>query len=170
MASARSIAMRAEFDQAFATPAADTVASTTDLLAVRVGGDAFALRLSDIAGLHVNLPVVPIPTPAQHLLGIAAIRGVMAPVYDLAGLLGYSPAPTTRWVVMVKAPQMIGLALESFEAQVRVSDLLLNLNIPDPTGRPRVTAHAQGAVQTAGALRPILQVSTLIASLQESLP
>ena len=63
-----------------------------DFLAIRVGADPYTFRLSEIAGLHVGVKIVPVPSPAVQLLGMVAIRGMLAPIYDLAALLHYPPA------------------------------------------------------------------------------
>ena len=163
---ARLATLRQSFDVTFARPASSTVDATVDLLAIRVGGDAYALRLSEIAGLHVGLHVVALPNPAPHLVGIAAIRGVMAPIYDLAGLLGYPPAASCRWIAMARASSPVGLALECFEAHLRVRDAFVSINAQDKGAR--ADRHARDAVQANGTLRPILQVGALIQSVEEN--
>lgn len=157
--------MRRSFDESFALPTSTRVDSVEDLLAVRVSGDAYALRLSEIAGLHVDLRIAPLPGAAAHLLGIAAIRGVMAPVYDLAGLLGYPPAVSSRWVALVRTPHLVGLALEYFEAHLRIRQESVSAKAPED--RSRASRYSRDAVKSDGGLRPILQVSTLIQSLRE---
>jgi purine-binding chemotaxis protein CheW len=87
------------------------------LLAIRVGADPYALRLSEIVGLHADVKIVPVPSPVAQLLGIVGLRGMMAPVYDLAALLGYPPAASPRWMVLAGASQSMGLAFDAFEAQ-----------------------------------------------------
>jgi chemotaxis signal transduction protein len=165
-ASTRRATMRQLFDSAFARPVTAVTESFADLLAVRVGGDPYALRLRDITGLHVDLDIVPVPSPAQHLLGIAALRGTMAPVYDLAGLLGYPPARRSRWIVMTGSEHSVGLAFESFDAHVRVSETQMDSKAPIES--PQARAFAHGVVDAAAALRPILQIAVLIQSIGES--
>src|ERR1700675_3898235 len=105
--------LRRHFDEAFAAPTSPIAEPLEDLLAIRVGSDPYALRLSEIAGLHVGVKIVPIPSPAAQLLGIVGIRGVMAPIYDLAALLGYPPAASPRWIALARAAQPVGFAFES---------------------------------------------------------
>jgi len=159
----RATAMRRSFDGAFALPVGDAVEASADFLAVRIGGDAYAIRLSEIAGLHVDLNVVPVPGPAPHLLGIAAIRGAMAPLYSLAGLLGYPQAANARWIAIIKTPHFLGLAIDAVEAHARVADSQQQFN--DRADGPRARRHVLGAVQAAGAIRPILHISQLIQSI-----
>jgi chemotaxis signal transduction protein len=162
----RCVELRRSFDHAFAQPVVIATATLVDLLAVRVGGDPYALRLSDIAGLQVNLHVVPLPGPAPHLLGIAAIRDVMAPIYDLAGLLGYPPPPSCRWIAMVRTSTPVGLAIERFEAHLRVADTFVSIKASE--NGIALNRLARDAVQAGGVLRPILQVTDLVRSLEET--
>src|ERR1700722_17800966 len=103
-----------------------------DLLAIRVGSDPYALRSSEIAGLHVGVEIVPVPSPVAQLLGIAAIRGIMAPIYDLAALLRYPPAANPRWLIFARAAQPVGLAFEGFEQHLQASQsVIANCNGED---------------------------------------
>ena len=118
---ATATALRRLFDASFAAPAALISQRLEDLLAIRVGSDPYAFRTSEIARLHVGVKIVPVPSPVAQLLGIAAIRGMMAPIYDLAALLHYPPAANPRWFVFARAPQPVGLAFETFESHLQAS-------------------------------------------------
>jgi chemotaxis signal transduction protein len=155
-------ALRRLFDESFAAPAAATTERLEDLLAIRVGSDPYALRASEIAGLHVGLKIVPVPSPAVQLLGIVGIRGIMAPIYDLAALLRYPPAPNPRWFVFARGPRPVGFAFETFESHLQVSQSsLANGNGEDAgTGAPR--QHMRGTVRAAGTLRPVIHWTSLV--------
>ena len=99
---ATAAALRRLFDESFAAPAASMTQRLEDLLAIRVGTDPYALRLSEIAGLHVGVRIVPVPSPAAQLLGIVGIRGMMSPVYDLAALLRYPSGKAARQVAFAR--------------------------------------------------------------------
>ena len=140
--------LRRLFDASFAVPVEARADRATHLLAIRVGGDPYALRLSEITALQPDLKVIPIPTPAAQLLGIAALRGMMTPIYDLAALLGYSRAPNPRWIVFARAPQPVGLAFEAFESHLQVSE------------------DAQETVRAAGVLRPLIHMASVLTTLK----
>ena len=92
-------ALRREFDSGFATePAART--QRVDLLALRVGGGPFAVRVSELAGVVPFHAVAPLPCDDRAMLGIAAVRGAALPVYDLATLLGREASASTRWMLL----------------------------------------------------------------------
>jgi chemotaxis signal transduction protein len=155
--------LRRHFDEGFAAPAASRFERLEDLLAIRVGSDPFALRLSEIAGLHVGVKIVPVPSPTTLLLGIVGIRGVMAPIYDLAALLRYPPAAKSRWFVFARAPQPVGFAFESFESHLQVSPASLTSGNDDDAGTGGIGQHVRGTVRAAGALRPIIHLASVLA-------
>ncbi len=67
----------------FAEAPRGDVETTCDLLTIRVGGDAYALRLAEVGGLFVDRVVTPLPTLVPELVGIAGFRAALVPVYDL---------------------------------------------------------------------------------------
>jgi chemotaxis signal transduction protein len=159
---ATATALRRHFDESFAAPAA-TPEPVEDFLAIRVGSDPFALRLSEIAGLHVGVKIVPVPSPTAPLLGIVGIRGTMAPIYDLAALLRYPPAASSRWFVLARAPQPVGFAFEIFESHLLVSRASLADSGGEDAGMGGTGRHTRGAVLAAGALRPIIRLASVLA-------
>jgi len=149
--------LREAFDESFAHASKTGTSRFEDYLAVRVGGDPHAIHLTEIASLFRDRKVVPIISEAPHLLGIASFRGVMAPVYDLAGLLGYSAAKTFRWLVMARVPAPIALALDLFEAHLRVPRDSQSPPADDDTGRK----HIRGAIDT-DIVRPIIHIASVL--------
>jgi chemotaxis signal transduction protein len=138
-------ALRRAFDESFAAPPTSSNERLEGLLAIRLGLDPFALRLSEVVGIIAEPRIVPVPSPMPLLLGIIGRRGVMAPVYDLAAALNYPPAVNVRWMVMVGKTQSVGLGFETFEAHVQVP-----------------CSDMQGTVRAAGALRPVINVMSLL--------
>ena len=153
-------ALRRLFDGSFATPAALITEHLEDFLAIRVGSDPYAFRLSEIAGLHVGVRIVPVPSPAAQLLGIVGIRGMMAPIYDLAALLRYPPAITSRWFVIARAPQPVGFAFEAFESHLK-SQASLGCSTAEnaSTGAGELT---RGTVRAAGMQCPIIHLASIL--------
>ena len=143
------VALRRLFDDTFTVPAEMRADCSEDLLAIRVGSNPYALRLSEIAGLHADLKIVPVPTPAAQLLGIVGIRGTMAPIYDLAALLGYPPITGPRWIAFARAQQSVGFAFETFESHLRVAQ-----------------TSSDGSVRAAGLIRPIIHMASVVAMLK----
>jgi chemotaxis signal transduction protein len=155
-------ALRRLFDESFAARAASISERLEGLLAIRVGSDPYALRLSEIAGLHVGVKIVPVPSPAAQLLGIVGIRGTMAPIYDLAALLRYPPAANPRWLIFARGPQPVGLAFGTFESHLQVSQSSLANSNDEDAGKGVIVQHMRGTVRAAGALRPIIHLASVL--------
>ncbi len=107
--------MRQAFDAAFVVAMRPSARGEEHVLAVRVAGDPYALRIRDVAGLDAGRTVVPLPTQVPALLGLAGVRGTLVPVYSLAELLGYGRGPDERWLVLSRAAAPIALAFDRFE-------------------------------------------------------
>lgn len=143
-------ALRRRFDEGFACAFGSSPERLEDLLAIRVGADPHALRLSQIAGLSAGLTIAPVPSPVGSLLGIVGVRGTMAPIYDLGMLLGYPPVADARWTVFVRTPQTVGFAFQTFESHLQVL----------------ASSVAGETVRAAGALRPIIDMPSVVAMLK----
>jgi purine-binding chemotaxis protein CheW len=125
--------LRREFDEAFArAPSLPGVAGGAhNMLAVRVGGEPFAIPVAQIEGMFADRRVVPLPTPLPELLGVANFRGRVAPVYDLAAfLLGSAARGPLRWLVLVRGRAAFGLAFDAFEGQLSVPPESLSTGAP----------------------------------------
>jgi purine-binding chemotaxis protein CheW len=155
--------MREAFDRSFAEAPAVGQAAAEKFLAVRLGGDAYALRVSEIAGLFVDRQVTPVPTPSPSLLGLAAFRGVTAPVYDLAMLLGYAGTTSPRWLVLVRAAFTVGLALERFEGHLSGSPV----DGAEASGDAR---PVRGVIGSGELARPIIQVASVLEAISRWRP
>jgi purine-binding chemotaxis protein CheW len=163
--------LRREFDAAFALAPQDEAARRENLLAIRVAGDGYALRVAQIAGLFADKAVTPLPTPVSELKGLAGFRGRSAPVYDLAALLGYPKAGKTRWLALARGVGPLALAFDDFESHfavaadaqageiVRSSGATLKLNA---VLRPQVF----DAVRYQGTMRPIVDLDAIIESIR----
>ena len=109
--------LRSAFDESFAAPAASREHHES-VIQVRVGSEVFAIRTGHITGLVKSRKVVPLPSRIPELLGLAALRGSLIPVYDLAALLGIPPGVNgSSWLILVPGDTPIGLAFDGFEGQ-----------------------------------------------------
>jgi purine-binding chemotaxis protein CheW len=113
--------LRNAFDRARAIPvSARAVEQVESLLSIRVFGDPYAIRVSEISGLANDRKVVDFPSSIPELLGVAGIRGGLVSVYSLAALLGYSrEADQARWLVLCGSEEPVGLAFSDFEGYMR---------------------------------------------------
>jgi purine-binding chemotaxis protein CheW len=153
----RAVELRLEFDRSFASAPTAEVGSKQDLLAIRLGENNFAMRLSEISGLFVDKKIIRVPGASAAMLGIAGFRGSIVPVYDLQRLLGYS-SQTSRWMV-VAAAAPVAFIFQQNDGLFRVP--------------PDALTQAQGQhdftndfVQIQGALRPIIQLSSVLEAIK----
>ena len=157
--------LRRVFDEGFAAPVSSQSERHEDLLAIQVGAGRYGLRLAEIAGLHVDLRIVAVPSPAAQLLGVVGIRGTMAPIYDLAALLGLPPVSGPRWIVLARAPQVVGFAFDAFDSHLKVSAASLVEADSHQVGGGQ---YVRGAVQVAGTLLPIIHLASILPTLKGS--
>jgi chemotaxis signal transduction protein len=153
----RTAALRNEFDRSFAQPPRLDTISEEDLLTVRVGDDVFAIRLSEIAGLHSDKKVTPVPGGDPALLGIAGFRGTIRSVYSVATLLGLPARAEPRWLAIV-ADAPIALAFEAIEYHVRVASDTIRPCDASAKEQP----YARSFVPIQQLIRPILYLPSLL--------
>ncbi len=111
--------LRRGFDDAFAEAPPPPAPDLEDLVLVRVGPHALAVRVSEIAGLEKGRKIVPLPGSARELLGLAGVRGQLVPVFSLAALLGLAPGDEGWFVLCGRGPST-GLAFAALEGCVKV--------------------------------------------------
>ncbi|WP_238013182.1 chemotaxis protein CheW [Dactylosporangium sp. AC04546] len=159
--------LREAFDRSFAEPPRQEVAGHDDLLAIRAGGQRYALRLSQAAGLFPDRPVTRLPGPLPALLGVAGFRGSIVPVYDLAAVFGgpppaSGPAAGARWLVLAAGAPPVALAFEALDGHLRVPR---DRVVEEATGHgPR--GCLRGIVPLDDGARPIVDVPAVRAAIQ----
>jgi|HubBroStandDraft_2_1064218.scaffolds.fasta_scaffold298540_1 chemotaxis signal transduction protein len=159
--------LRRAFDQGFSDLLEDAPRDSEELLAIRVGRDPYALKLTDLGGLGSSRKIVPLPTRNAALLGVAGVRGTLVPVYSLAVLLGYSTnAASPRWFAVSLNPDPVALAFEEMEGFVRVSraDMSLAPRL-EGAGRPVAATVRMGEI-----LRLVVDTSGMVVGLKAGAP
>ena len=150
--SPRARELRHDFDRSFSLPPSIGATAKIELLAIRVGANRFALRLSDVAGIYADKKITRVPGAAPAMLGIAGFRGAIAPIYDLARLMGQPQSQAPRWLVLARA-EPIGIAFDGFDGQLRLAaDAIKSQQSGDAHGYTKEFAH------TESGLRPIINL------------
>ena len=151
--------LREAFDRSFADAPTYQVTALQDLLDIRLGPTAYALRVAEIAGLFADVKITPVPTGVAELLGIVAFRGSILPVYDLRALIGHRVDTQPRWLA-IAAGSSIGLAFDRFEGHLRVGE-----DAMVPQGHAENAArHVLEVVRVDGLMRPVLSIRSLLES------
>jgi len=149
--------LRDAFDGGFAAPPSAPDTGYGDVLCVRVGGEPYAIRLGDIASLHARLRIIGVPTAAPELIGVAAIRSAVVPIYDLAIALGMPGAAATPWIA-VHRDGTAGFAFEGFEGHARIPERSVS------AGAQR--GHLVGQVAVGGQPRSIVDLASVLSALE----
>jgi chemotaxis signal transduction protein len=145
-------ALRSAFDESFALPSRSRE-DQESVIQIRVAGEVFAIRCSQTAGLLKSRRIVPLPSRIPELLGLAALRGSLLPVYDLAALLGISRGVSApSWLILAPGDTPIGLAFDGFEGQ----------HVPDwLSGEPSERQYVGQLVRIGPAVRAVLDIPGL---------
>jgi chemotaxis signal transduction protein len=147
--------LRREFDQTFAEPALPPSDETESLVVIRVGPDAYAVRVAEIDGLFADKKIVAVPTPLAELLGVAALRTGIVPVYSLGALLGQPTAgDPPRWIF---AAGDVALAFDGLDGYARVAPSEIAQRVG---GAP--DARLRATVRVAGALCSVVSVESVL--------
>jgi chemotaxis signal transduction protein len=155
--------LRRSFDRSFAERPSSVDPTRVDLLDVRVGGIAYALRTSEVAGLVAGREITPLPSHVAELLGLIHVRGSLLPAYDLAAVLGHGAAKRPRWLALV-AGSAVALAFDGFEGHTRV-----DARHVAPQRQPQAQERfVDDVVQLADRAQPVLSVRAVVESIRRA--
>jgi chemotaxis signal transduction protein len=140
---------------------------------VRIGGEPYAVRLAGVAALVRDTPVTPLPGAPDVLLGVAALRGAVVPVYDFAALLGRAAPEPGRWLLTTAGPVHVALSVQGVEGLLRVPAEAIS-GAGSDTGSTRgadadgtgAGAHLRGVLTQAGAARPVVHLPSVLAAVE----
>ena len=154
--------LRRAFDEAFAAPVVDQSEDFATLIAIRVAGQPFALRATEIAALAKRRRIVPAPSRVAELLGLAGIRGELVPVYDLAALLGLSRNGEPQWLALIHQEAKLALAFDTIEGLVEIRKTDQFTDDTGPSGShvrqlARIGAETRAVVDIAAVAETIRQ-------------
>ncbi len=150
--------LRAEFDRAFAEKPAEAAEAPLELIAIELAGETFLVSLEEVAGLHADRVVAPVPSPDPKLLGLVAVRGLLAPAWELRALLGFPRAPAPRWLLLAKA-RPIALAFDRLAAHLRLPRAALT------PATEHARPHVDALVRTPNGVQPKISLASILAAL-----
>jgi chemotaxis signal transduction protein len=161
--SMNALQLRRAFDRTFSEARRIDTIPTDDFLAVRVGSGSFAIPLSEIAGLFARKTITRLPTPLPTLIGTAAFRGAILPVYDLARILGYASSGLSPWLV-IAASEAVALTLTGFDGHLR---LPRDARVAQDAGTDASQLHVREVARTPEGVRPIVHVPSVLATIRQ---
>lgn len=155
-------ALRRAFDEAFAAPVVHQAADLATLIAIRVAGQPFALRATEIAALAKSRRILPVPSRVPQLLGLAGIRGVLVPVYDLAAILGLPRANEPQWFVLTERDAQLALAVEEIERLVEIRKTDLVADPPSSSG-----GHVRQLARIGEETRAVIDIPAVVETIRQ---
>jgi chemotaxis signal transduction protein len=158
VATSRAEELKREFDRSFAVSVEVAPQESVDFVGLRIAGVMYAMRTSDISGLHADTVTTPLPSPVPQLIGLAGFRGGLMPVYDLAALLGFAPGPG-RWMA-VDGSRSVALRFSEFVDHFRVEASAI---VAQPSSGTR---HVHQIVRRGQSASPIIDIPSLIESMK----
>ena len=151
--------MRDAFDEAFSRP--ELIRQENEFaIWIRVAGEIVAVRMADVASLMKSKKIVPLPARSPDVLGVISLRALLAPVYDLAALLGMKATATPSWLILATGEPLVVLAFDAFEGR---HALTRHGEPQDASGRE----ERPQLVDTAWGLRPLLDIPGLAAAIRK---
>lgn len=152
--------LRLAFDESFASPPPEPARDLLHFLAIRVAGDPYALRLTELAGLQPYRKIVSLPGSAA---GLAGVRGRLVAVYSLAVLLGYPTVEAkARWIVVCEADHSIGLVIEDFERHQHVAGSALQTAAESGP----LNEHVSAIYRDEPGSRSVLAIPSILAAIR----
>jgi purine-binding chemotaxis protein CheW len=159
----RTAELRRAFDDAFALPPPVAgEAAVEPVLMLTVGGDPYAVRVTEVAGFEKARPLLVLPGATPHLLGLAGLRGRLMPVFSLATVMGYRREDAEPWLLIVGRTEPLALAFTGFEGLAR----LASETVGDGS-RSRTDVPLRGHVRVGAGLRGLLDLTAVRDRIQE---
>jgi purine-binding chemotaxis protein CheW len=152
------------FDQTFAEAPRSDASPEDDFLAVSIGGDPYAIRLSEVAGLLSDRRVTWLPGSVTELIGLMSLRGVLVPVYDFRALLGYPRGAVPRWF-LIAAATPVALAFDRFDGHLRVPRAAVSTGSAQSPATLLPCVHE--VVRTHEFVRPIIHMPGVLDAIAE---
>lgn len=154
----RAAELKRAFDASFTVPPQLDEGVAIDFISIRIGQDSYVVRLSEIAGLFVDVDVTHYEGAFAAFRGLAGFRGVLMPVYDLGAILGY-PSSGHRWM-LTAAGAPVAFSFERFECHLRLRSSVI---AEDRTG---AGGHTRQIAQGPGRDRPIISIPSVVAAIR----
>lgn len=145
--------LRRDFDAGFEEEPPVVGQAPEAVLWVRTGGRLVGLPLRELAGLEVDLPLVPLPDVPARLAGV---EGRLVACHSLARILDLEPQGPERWLALVRTQDGLAFTFEELDGLRPVPREALQTD-PEGTGY---------LVEQDFAPAPLLRIETLVARLR----
>jgi purine-binding chemotaxis protein CheW len=154
----RALELRHSFDTGFAAAPSAPDAAHRDFLCIRVSGEHFAIALAEIASLHADLRIVALPSRAPELLGVAALRAAVVPIYDAGRAFGLPSVEGARWAMVLRG-RPAGFAFDGNDGYARIPERAITA-VSQP-------GHVSGQFVLDGRPRSIVDLGSVLTAIEK---
>lgn len=156
--------LRNTFDRSYSLPPSSPgTEQIENMLAVRLSGNPYAIRVSEITGLASDKKTVAVPSPIPELLGVAGIRGSLIPIYSLAALLGYTrDMGPARWLALYGTADEVGLGFSDMEGYIQVPVAQVYAASPENMTHE----YVKDVARVSALVRPVISITSLVEMIQ----
>lgn len=137
MIKSRLAALREQFDYSFSLPLPpEHVATRDEMLCFSADIMRFAIPLDCLQEIVQSVRVISVPSRSIGLIGLAAVRARLIPVYSLEDLIRMRPTPRPLsdgklgWVAVLRGEDAVGLQISSLDGYARDQDVRTVQNDP----------------------------------------
>jgi chemotaxis signal transduction protein len=109
------------FDLGFTRPFSSERPELLDLLVLRFGTHWYGVPVDELAGVQTRKNIQYLPDAPAHCLGLSGVRGQVAAVYDLGGLLGSLASDRLSWFLQTRLDPDVALLAPKPERYLRVA-------------------------------------------------
>jgi chemotaxis signal transduction protein len=155
--------LRTAFDRTFQLPYQGKSKDVEPMIAFRIAGTPLAVGVQHITGIMKRTVILPVPSIVPELLGVAAVRGVLVPVFNLAAMLELPPSSEPQWFMQMNRETPVALAFDDLEGRVEVERSHV---YADETSSRRKHIHQLAAVGSV--VRAVIDASGLMESIRQS--
>ena len=104
-------------------------------LLLRIGDDAYAVRMETAREVVTEPAVTALPTAPASVLGVCNVRGEIIPVFDTGVLLGVTPMADFHAVAIIETGLgPAGLAMSDIGASVELGEQVAETESPGTAG------------------------------------
>ncbi|MBU3077326.1 chemotaxis protein CheW [Sphingomonas quercus] len=135
---------------------------TRQFITVEIADQWLGVDIMAVREIRAWSPATPLPNTPEHIRGVVNLRGVVLPVLDLSGRLGWGTTSTTERhaiVVVEIGSQLQGIIVDGVNDIVSVSPDDLH-SVPD-TGTTKSPTLLEGLAHVDGRLVLVLALDQL---------
>jgi chemotaxis signal transduction protein len=154
--------LRSAFDRTFQVAYQRKTKDVEPMIAFRTAGAALAVSAKHITEVIKRGFILPVPSVVSELLGVAVVRGMLVPVFNLATLLELPPSGEPQWFMLTNRETPVAFAFDGLEGRVEVERA--HLYAEEASSRRK---HIHQLAEVGSVVRAVIDVSSLMESIRQ---